>query len=173
MTFDLSFLSDVSSFVPESLLLDGKNALSCRPCREDCALLDTNRAFTPVAFRGAFFACDDFFSRVGVSLSELTLLTSELRTHPRMLLPTASGSLLLFGELLQTTGLLLVIRPHLPANCSAVSLLSALSMIGETYFALPPSVSLKAASFSSFDDALLEQLRELFFYLNSFWQNGV
>ena len=169
MTFDLSSWNDISSFVPENLLLDGKDAHSCRPCREDCILLNANNHFSPVAFRGSFFDCDgDFFSYVGVSPSDLALLPSELHAHPRMLLPTPSGSLLLLGDLMPTTGLLLVIRPHLPADCSAASLLSALSMIGETDFLPFPSVSLEASTSPFPDDALLEQMRGLFFYLNSF-----
>lgn len=172
MLFDFYSLNDTSAYFPESLFLEGKQVPSCRVCREDCILIDAEQDFCPVAFRGSnVIARKNYFSEIGLSASEYSFFLTSYPMRDRILLQTTqNGILLVLGDFLDATGLLLVIRPHLEWSHAAIgsTLLATLSFIGENGFAASPEVRSRAPQSCFSDHDLCEQMKELFFYLNSF-----
>jgi len=166
--FDLRLLPDVSAFVPESAFLDTKQADACRVCFEDCVVVDTNHCNVPVAYRGEHpIPFTDYFSQISLPRSEYALLLSALRTHRRAVLNSPNGALFVFGEFLEETGLLPIVRPRIsPEDTSLV--LRALSLLGEDGFFVSPSISRACAATSDVSDDVLHKIREQLFYINAF-----
>lgn len=171
MLFNFFTLHDISSFVPEKTLLDGKHDFPCRVCHEDCVILDANNDFLPVAYRGTQPNMkENYFSFIGLSASEYSFFRSVLHTHNRILLHSPLGAILVFTEFLGETGLLLVIRPYLSVSPerSVPTLLAALHQIGETRFIASSHTAPLDPDRHFLDNIIHEQLSELFFYVDFF-----
>lgn len=161
MRMELSKQRRVSSFVPEGLLLDEKQARACRVCCEDCAVLDTRNDHIPLAYRAKeHIPKINYFSHIGLSADEYAFLQHALRTHTRILLHSPSGAILVFAEHLKSLGLLTVVRFR-TESASVPSIHRAILSIGRTEVRVSPSVTLSRTPCRS---ELCDQMRELFFY---------
>ncbi len=159
----------VSSYVPELTFLETKNARGCRICHEDVAVLDARRDLRLVSYRGVMPLPDgDYLSLVGVPSEDRSFLLSHLGMHPHMLLSSSSGPLLVFGDLLPETGLLLLVRLHPPKGSkrpvSVSSLMRALSLIERADFVPSPSVASVSVRSRSGDMELCSRLEEILYY---------
>lgn len=100
----------VESYVPEISFFEEKDGAGCRACFEDCAVIDTNQNNAVVAFRGLNLPNGgDYFQFLGLGERESTRIKSALSRASRVVIPCKIGILLVFGELLGATGLLVTL----------------------------------------------------------------
>lgn len=156
-------MKDLSSYVPESLHTLQKRQKPCRLFFEDLVVIQPEKSFRILASRGENLPTGaDFFNTCGVLASDAALLRSHESRQTRFLLPCEKGCVLLFGDLLSETGLLLGI---LLAQ-STEDVFCALKRMGQDGFVTPPKMSQSKALLSShYDETLCRHLEELFYYL--------
>lgn len=154
----------LNAYVPESLLLDEKQERARRVCHEDLLIVDPADGFRVLVSRGRTpmqgKRLDKLFS---IPAPEMQFLRNALSKSTRVLLMGGdSRALLVFGDLLRSSGVLLVLSPH--ADALAVARL--LHHVGRSDFAVSPALSQVSPMPHSGDDEVYEQLSELFFYLD-------
>ena len=157
----------ISSYVPEAVLLDGKDGATCRVCREDCAVLDARNGYAVVAYRGHTpLLGSDFFSYARLDDSEYLFMQSASKTHARLLLNSSRGALLIFADHLEQTGLITVLLPNLQdVSNAAPSLRHALARIDRSDVLVSPSITERRLPLNA---KLCEWLEEQFFYIDAF-----
>ncbi|MBR2353453.1 MAG: hypothetical protein IKB75_04710 [Clostridia bacterium] len=161
----------LQSYIPEVDFWERKRVRGCRICLEDCAVLDARRDFSTVSYRGNLPAFDgDFLHSVGLSSSERNFLLTAISSHRRLLLRSSLGAILVFADHLSDTGLVPVIRPHLPpettVDAHGASLLRALSLGGHTEFSISPSFASLSDRARAQDVQVLRTLDEIFYYVD-------
>ena len=154
----------LNAYVPESFLLDEKQECARRVCHEDLLIVDPADGFHVLVARGSTpmqgKRLDKLFA---IPSSEMQFLRNTLSTSTRVLLMGGnSRALLIFGDLLRSSGILLVLSPH--ADASAVARL--FNHMGRSEFVPSPALSQVSPVPHSGDDEIYEQLTELFFYLD-------
>ncbi len=160
----------LESYLPESDFWARKRVRGCRICFEDVAVLDANRSFLTVAYRGILPLEDlDFFSAVGLPADERAFLCSALASHRRLVLRSSRGAILLLADFLCETGLCLAIRLHPSSEGDLdawdASLLRALECGGNTAFVRSSACSRLSLRARAEDVKMLRRLDEIFFYL--------
>ncbi len=155
--------NSLNSYIPEGFFLEGKQQIPPRLCRESLALVNASDHYRILACRGELFAEGALLaSCCELPSSELAFLETTLCTHRAVALLGKRGPILLFGDLLTHTGLLLAVCPQLPPS----SLRRALLAIGKgdvlCSSALPNEELIPHAT----DVESADCLRELFFYLD-------
>ncbi len=154
----------LNAYVPESLLTDEKQDRARRVCHEDFLIVDPANGFRILVSRGRSpmqgKRLDKLFS---IPASEMKFLRSALSKSTHVLLMGGnSRALLVLGDLLRASGVLLVLSPH--ADAHAVARL--LGHMGRSDFAVSPAFSQVSPVPHSGDDEVFSQLTELFFYLD-------
>lgn len=152
----------IKAYVPEFLMTDGKQENAVRVCREDCFIVDPADRFRILGWRTDTPVTAQHLTAARVlPTSELHFLESALTRSRRVLLMGRDRRpFLVFGELLPTTGILTVLSPY----ADAADVARMLHRMGRTDFAVTPSLGEISHMPSPEDDALYEQLCELFFY---------
>ena len=125
-------------YLPEAALFAGKDGRTCRPFVEDCVVAEASDGFPILAERGVG-------TQIGVGLSDLTGIGEETlraalalpRAENKNPLPCRGGSVLLFDDLLRSTGLIVALR--LRDNPETVRR-AILSPVAQPFYAdlLPP-----------------------------------
>ena len=154
----------LNAYVPESLLTDEKQDRARRVCHEDFLIVDPADGFRVLVSRSRSpmqgKRLDKLFA---IPSSEIQFLRNALSKSTRVLLMGGdSRALLVFGDLLRASGILLVLSPH--ADALAVARL--LRHMGRSELAVSPALSQVSPIPHSGDDEVYEQLTELFFYLD-------
>ena len=149
----------IKSYIPEKNFFDGKNKSAIRLFHDDCAILDVNNHFCTIAERGFRVPLGTpFFDAFPISKENENRLRQFLCSEDEIiLLPLENTSLLFFSALLQSTGLLLVIR--MPHNEKEIR--NALEFARRNAFSpifCPDSEQRSGTA------ALSEQLSEIFYY---------
>ncbi len=154
----------LNAYVPESLLTDEKQDRARRVCHEDCMIVDPSDNFRILVSRGRTAMQGKRLDKLfAIPSLEMQFLRNALSKNTHVLLMGGdSRALLVFGDLLRASGILLVLSPH--ADAHAVTRL--LHHVGRSDFAISPELSRVSPVPHSGDDEVYEQLTELFFYLD-------
>lgn len=156
-------MSEIRSYIPEAFFLDRKDEAHMRVCREDLVLVDPFDEYRVVAGRGKELCLNEPFEPIlQLPRSERKFLKASLGQKPHLLLRKKNKPLLVFGDWLESSGLLLVLCP----NCDAESLQRALALMQRDDFACSEIASTNFPSPKHGDGAVLEYLQELFYYLD-------
>lgn len=148
----------IRSYVPETFLLDEKEEMACRECREELAVADPARDFCLLASRGSLWHTGALLSdAVKISRKELAALKSSFGSWKRYALPAADGVLFCFGEL-SDTGLLplMLVRE----NPSAIK--RALRLLERTDVVLSPALAALPEAASVTEDLCCTLAEQLF-----------
>ena len=147
------------SYVPELLFGEEKQEISARICREDFAVIDPGDGYRVVTGRGGTYSSGQNLPRMWqIPKAEIEWLERALVFNRRALLLGAEGPILIFGELLDATGLLLAVRPYLTAK----DLTAGLRHVGVRGIMTSPTFADFTASIPT--EACAMQISELFYY---------
>lgn len=151
-------MKSVRSYVPEEALLQDKQKETSRLFREDLALVNARDHFRVVVSRGSFFTVGrQAYARGSFDRA----IEAAIVYRRRVLLPCDAGSLLLFPELLDASGLLLVLRISAPMQ--RVKRIFGLMERSDFVYA-EETVSESLPSSAPADEDLFEMLSENLFY---------
>ena len=153
----------LSSYIPESFFFSGKQQIPSRLCRESLALLRASDDYRILACRGTAL-CEgaSFLCLCEIQNDERSFLEASIGTHRTVAIAGKRGPILLFGDLLAHTGLLLAVCPSLPSE----SLRRALLALGRHDVLCSPAIPNEAMIPHAADAETADRLRELFFYLD-------
>lgn len=152
----------MQNYLPEKRHLEGKQNRSSRVLRERIAVFSAGADSRLMASYGLnASAGQTLFQVFDFEREERDFLESSLKSRRRVLAACAEGSLLVFGDWMADTGLLLVL--HLPEPKSLLARVFALMGRGE--IAVSPGEEPPHAKGFAPDDAI-EHLAELFYYLD-------
>lgn len=153
----------IHNYVPEKLQLEGKHGRSSRVCREGFGIFSAADRFRRLISCGTVATpMQEAFLEEGIRREELGFLKAALKSHGRVLLQAAEGSLLVFGDWLNSTGLVLSVRLPEPKN----AVMQALGMMGREDFAISPDEEESPRAIRASADEVLEHLAEIFYYLD-------
>ena len=151
----------LSSYLPEMIFGENKHAIPARICREDFVAVDPSNGYRILAGRGVSIDEGASLPQVwGVAKKEIAYLERELPRHRRVLLSGAHGPILVFADLLDTTGVLFAVRP----DASARGLRKSLLFLGIDTVAISPAIAEPDASMPH--EKMLEYVEELFYYMD-------
>jgi hypothetical protein len=151
-----------SSYVPEMLFSDRKQESPARICREDFTVLDPTNKYKILAGRGLYTQAGLSFLRLWqIPTTEIEWMEGVLPRHRRVLLDGKDGPVLVFADLLQTTGLLFAVRPYLSVNL----LVSGLRQLNLKNVVISPGLE-ASCSMTVPDESRLTQISELFYYMD-------
>lgn len=156
------------SYVPELLFGDRKQETPARICHEDFAVVDPTNQYRILAGRGLYAQAELSLPRVWqIPCAELSWLEEILQRHRRVLLNGGDGPVLVFADLLNTTGLLFAVRPYLPIK----TLVRGLRHLGRQDIVISPAVEV---SFSQTfpEESALTQISELFYYMDRMFDSS-
>lgn len=152
---------NIKSYVPELTLLESKAEQSARTFDGDLAVIAPANGFCAVACRGRACAVGQSMTEAyGIDPAELAFLRHALASHKRILLQGKGGAVLLFADLLDTTGLLLAAVPKL----SAASAARLLRHLCRADFAISPTLSAATGALQAEDKSSYDRLSELLYY---------
>lgn len=156
--------NQVKAYVPEFLLTDEKQENALRVCKEDCLVVDPSDRFRILVSRTRTPLSKDRWDQAyAIPPSEMRFLQDALTENKRVLLMGRDRRpLLVFAELLRSVGILFAVAPHADADGIARVLLHT----GRTDIAITPSLRKTSTVPHTEDDAIYEQLDELFFYVD-------
>ena len=133
----------VSSYLPESTFLEGKQHLGARICREDCAVIDVFQNYTILASRGFDLPVGaDFRQVLGMKSATKRSLSRVLQDNQQIILSANGTPWLLFTHWIPNSGLLLAIRP----NCLFCAIPEALAVLNRSDFVFLSAASGKKPS---------------------------
>ena len=157
-------MKDLSSYVSETLHTQRKRQKPSRVFFEELAVIEPEKGFRILASRGEDLPVGaDFFTTCGVLKEDAELLHSFSAKQTGFLLPCKRGCALLFGDLRAETGLFLSVL----LSRDAKDVLCALKRMGYDQFAAPQGILPTGELLTSrYDEALVDQLEELFYYLD-------
>lgn len=159
----MDFQLPMNGYVPEGSFFKGKDGRSERLCMEKIAVIDALHGYR-VLVRHSFEIDleSDLFSAFGIDRDEKSYFMNALETHRRLLLHGSLGEVLVLGDWLSETGLLLAVA--LPESRGV--LMQALGLMRREDIAISPfpAEALQAVA-HPIDDAI-GHLSELFFYLD-------
>ena len=156
-------MSDIRSYIPESFFLEQKNRDHMRLCREDLVLVDPARNYLVVAGRGKGIREGERFELMErLPREETEFLNSSLGSASLVLLQAKGAALLVFGDLLSASGLLLILCPRFEATAVRRGLL----LLQRTDFICSPTLENTAPSPQGSDAAVCEYLQDVFYYLD-------
>ena len=152
---------NIKSYVPELTLFDRKDEQSARTFDEDLSVVDPANGFCAVACRGRGSAVGQSVAEAyGIDPDELAFLRRALTSHKRILLQGKRGAVLLFADLLDTTGLLLAAAPKI----SAASAARLLRYLCRADFAITPALSAATGALQAEDKTAYDRLAALLYY---------
>lgn len=151
-------------YLPELILTEEKHSDTTEPCAEDFAVIDAAGGYRVLACRAQTLKEGDLLPAAwGISPAELDFLERTIPSHPRLILDTEKGAVLIFADVLRSTGILLVARPYLQSR----TLLGILRFLKRSDFLLSPAMSAHTdASNICSDWTLCEQIDRLLYYLD-------
>ena len=156
-------MSEIRSYIPEAFFLDQKGEDHMRVCREDFVLVDPADGYRAIAGRGKDLQIGTGFAPIlRLSRSERAFLEANLGQNSRFLLRGKKEALLVFGDLLEASGLLLVLSPRFDAK----SLQRGLALLQKGEFLSSGGVTARAPSPRNGDGAVCNYLQEVFYYLD-------
>ena len=156
-------MSEIRSYIPEAFFLDQKDEDHMRVCREDLVLVDPADGYRVVVGRGKeILAGEPFAPLVRLSRSERQFLEQSLGRKMRLLLQGKNEPILVFADLLEASGLLLVICPRFDTE----NLKRGLALLGKSEFISSNRSEAGAPSPRNGDAAVCKYLQELFYYLD-------
>lgn len=156
-------MSEIRSYIPEAFFLDQKDKQHMRICREDLVLVDPADGYRVVAGRGKeSLAGEPFAPLVRLSKSERNFLKQSLGRRMRLLLQGKNEPILVFSDLLEASGLLLVICPRYDTE----NLQRGLALLQKGEFVSSNGSGAGAPSPRNGDAAVCSYLQELFYYLD-------
>jgi len=155
-------MSQLNSYIPESLFMEGKNTEHARLCSEDCALVDPENQYRVIAARGKEIPIGKAFVPLQhLSDSESEFLLRALCDKKRMVLMGDAGTILIFADWFYATGLLLAVCPR----CESHSVCRVLRLLGRGDFAFSPACQSISDEPRRSDAEAYGQLNELLYYL--------
>ena len=162
-------MSQVNSYLPESLFLAGKDQEPVRVCREEVALIELIGNFPIVAARGRGLRVGEPFAPLAeLSAAARELLLSTLAANDRVLMAYQGSAVLLFGDLLSSSVLLLAVRvAHKPDSVRRTLALLGKSEFVPLFFPASSSTTLHER-----DRAAYQALLELFYYIDRVLGSG-
>ncbi len=158
-------------YLPELLLTEEKHSDATEPCAEDFAVIDAANGYRVLACRAQSLKEGDLLPAAwGVSSTELDFLERTISSHPRVILDTEKGAILVFADFLRSTGILLVARPYLQSR----TLLGILRFLKRSDFLPSPTLLAQTGTDNVCSDwAVCEQIDRLLYYLDRMLdQNG-
>ena len=156
-------MSRISSYVPESLFLDQKDEAHMRVCREDFVLVDPANGYRVVAGRGKGICEGEIFEPLRkMPKAEREFMERALARHRRIFLQGRDGPILVFGELLAASGLLLVLCPRF----DVLSVRRGLLLLRKNEFACSEKLEEHAPTPRRGDVSVCDCLQEIFYYLD-------
>ena len=155
-------MSQLNSYIPESLFMEKKDAEHTRLCLEDCALIDPGNQYLVIAARGKELPIGKSFAPLlRLSDSESKFLLHALCDKKRIVLMGDTGAILIFADWFYATGLLLAVCPR----CESHSVCRVLRLLGKDDFAFSPSCQSISDEPHRSDAEAYGQLSELLYYL--------
>ncbi len=156
-------MSTIRNYIPESFFLEKKDRDHMRVCREELVLVDPAQDFRVVAGRGkGIREGEPYGSLDRLPKSDREFLKRSLGNGNRLLLQGKDQAILLFGDLLSATGLLLIICPQF----DAFALRRGLLLLQRTDFVCSPSLENTAPSPQQSDAAVCDYLQAIFYDLD-------
>lgn len=154
-------LGKLRSYLPELSFGEHKQESSTRICHEDFIVIDPSDGYRILAARGVALEEGTTLSKAWrVTKKELSYLECTLPRHRRVVLSGGNGPILVFGDLLDSTGLLFAVRP----DWDAQTLLRGLRVLGIKNVVISPSFAEPNATIPI--EPLLNQISELFYYMD-------
>lgn len=151
----------IENHLPETDILNRKDRLPARRCREDCAVLDARDPDRMLAFRGRIEPCGALFSSAfGVSGEDMHFLRAHSTECRPLLLGGSHAPLLILNDLTESAGVLLALSPRL----DGAAFLRALTEQGLSPL-LAPSLQGRTGPAHQADPLAAELVSEWFFYL--------
>jgi len=152
----------MQNYLPEKKYLESKQCRCSRILREQVAVFSATENFRLLTCCGASDPTKQtLFQAYDLKREEQDFLKIALKSHRRVLVASAEGSLLVFGDWMADTGLLLALR--LPESKSLLA--RVLAVMGRGEIVISPHEVPPHAKDPSPDDAI-EHLAELFHYLD-------
>lgn len=151
----------LNSYIPELIYGEHKHEIPSRICREDFAVIDPGNGYCILESRGVSI-------EEGISLPkawnlpkrEIAYLERELPRSRRALLLGGRGPVMVFGDLLDTTGLLFAVCPDLDVQ----SVWKSLRLLHVDTVAISPAIPEPDSSVPS--EKAVEYIKELFYYMD-------
>lgn len=156
-------MSTIRNYIPESFFLEKKDRDHMRVCREDVVLIDPANNFCVVAGRGKEIREGEPYTPLDrLPKSEWNFLKQSLGKGNRLLVQGKNQAILVFGDLLSATGLLLIVCPHF----DAVALRRGLLLLQRTDFVCSPALENGTPSPQQSDASVCEYLQSIFYDLD-------
>lgn len=151
-------------YLPELILTEEKHSDATDPCAEDFAVIDAANSYRVLACRAQTLKEGDLLPAAwGISRTELDFLERNISSHPHVILDTQKGAILVFADVLRSTGILLVARPYLQSR----TLLGILRFLKRTDFLLSPTLLAQTdTSNVCSDQTMCEPIDRLLYYLD-------
>lgn len=156
-------MSQIKSYVPEAFFLEQKDREHMQIFHETFALVDPANGYRVMAGRGKGIRADLPFAPLDDLLrSERDFLERSLASSPHVLLQSGDRAILVFGDLLPASGLLLVLCP----THGASSLRRALLLLQKNDFVCSSAQEKESTTPRQSDAAVYEYLRGIFYDLD-------
>lgn len=154
-------MSQLNSYIPETVFMDRKDLEHTRLCLEDCALVNPTDHYRVVAARGKEITVGNPFAPLfRLSVGENNFLLHALRDQKRIVLMGDAGAILIFSEWVLVTGLLFAVCP----KCESRSVCRVLRLLGKEDFAFSPACLSVSDEPHRSDAEAYRQLSELLYY---------
>lgn len=163
--------ASIKSYIPEDFFTAAKHSQSVRRCFEDLAIVDPADGYRTVAWRGrADSKGRGLQLKKALAASEIDFLERALPICPRVVLVDRNGcAVLVWADLLQSAGVLVVLRPYLPAGRVAV----ALQQMERRDFLLSPLLQAQEKPAKTVDTTENGILAEQLYYMDRMMKQDV